>query len=29
MIDITNLKMEINSYGGSELKSTYFINNQK
>lgn len=29
MIDITNLKQEINTYGGSELKATYIINGEK
>ena len=29
MIDITNLKQEINTYGGSELKATYIINDEK
>ena len=29
MIDITNLKQEINTYGGSELKATYIINGER
>lgn len=29
MINITNLKQEINTYGGSELKATYIINDEK
>lgn len=29
MLDITNFKQELNNYGGSELKATYFINGKK
>ena len=29
MIDITNLKQEINTYGGSELKAAYIIDGEK
>lgn len=29
MIDISNLKPVINTYGGSELKATYYINNER
>ncbi|HIU11247.1 MAG TPA: CtkA family protein, partial [Candidatus Onthocola stercorigallinarum] len=29
MIDITNLKQEINTYGGLELKATYIINGER
>ena len=29
MLDITNLSSELNSYGGTELKSCYYIDGKK